>query len=140
MRTLEDRLAYLETRNAILERTDRRWRKVGIVGVVGAGIGMFMGQASAPKAGPLVGTSLSIVDAQGKNRVVIGVNEGGAGIALLDEKGKERLAIGEGKNPSQGDGTGIILFDSLSRPRLSIGVGERGQGISQFDENGKPAR
>ena len=140
MLTIEERLASLETRNAILERSQRRWRKVGLLGSVIAGLGLTMGQAASTKPGPLVASSLKIVDANGKSRVSIGVNLNNVGIVVLDEKGKERIAIGEGKNPTGGDGTGVTLFDAQGRPRLSIGVSEQGQGIVQLDENGKPVR
>lgn len=140
MQSLEDRLADLEVRNAILERTDRRWRKAGVFGVIFSGAAMFMGQASSPRPGPMNATSLSIVDSTGKPRIVLGVDKANAGIVILDDKGIQRISVGEGRNGAQGDGAGISLFDPEGKPRLSIAANEGGSGIIKLDANGKPVR
>lgn len=122
-------IANLSARIEILERDARLSRAVVAPLVLAAAIFFLLAANAAPQsAAPVRTTELQIVDAAGKTRAWLGVDETGAlNLRAMDEDGRMRSVLAV-----NADGTaGLLLYDDkILRSGLSA------TGLSFRDSNG----
>jgi hypothetical protein len=108
-RTPEDVARRLET----LERESRRWKRVGLLVLVGAAAGLVMGQVRAP-ADTIEARRVVVKDASGAPRGVLSGTNDGAVLELYDKDGDRRAVLG-----LAGDGSVVL---SLSAKAEKVGA------------------
>lgn len=135
----EERLARLEQHNLRLERLLRRWQRMGAAGLGVVGLILMAGLAQTDDR-TIRGTRVVVVDAEGTERLVLAATKEGAGLRINGPDGTLRAALGEGKIPTQGDGSGLWILDKKGRPRVGLGVGDAEDqgGLVILDDQGKP--
>ncbi|WP_406698276.1 hypothetical protein V5E97_05400 [Singulisphaera sp. Ch08] len=153
---IEERLERLEEANARARRECQRWRRGGLLALVGVTILAVGGAAS--KSWPTIEAKEFILrDPDGLARATLALRpDGTPGLALFDKQGQVRLSLDLDLNDAPGvnlygqdgamraavairpDGTpGIGLFDKLRRPRLSLDLGmDEAAGVNVFGDGG----
>ena len=106
--------ATLEQRIERVERENRRLKIAALTALLGLGGAFSLGAAANPPQ-KLEAETIVLRDAQGKSRIVLGVDEEGPGIAFLDTKGKLRLNLGLAK-----EGPALDLLDAAEHPRATL--------------------
>jgi hypothetical protein len=91
-------MANLETRVDALERQNR-WLRRGLAVAALSGLGLTL-LGAAPKSDELRLQKLVIVDAEGKQRAVLGTEGGGAMLVFSSSDEKRALTIGSGVSGS----------------------------------------
>jgi hypothetical protein len=130
MRDGQERWEHLEREVARL----RRWvATLGLAGVAALGGIAATGTSEIPDALSL--RKLTIVDAEGRARIVAGTySSGRASVQHYDAKGAERIAI----STLPTGRAAVLLYDADNRQRLVADVAGGGRSrIRQFDTRGK---
>ena len=123
--------ATLEQRIERVERENRRLKIAALTALLGLGGAFSLGAAASPPQ-KLEAETIVLRDAQGKSRIVLGVDEEGPGIAFLDTKGKLRLNLGLAK-----EGPAVDLLDAAEHPRATLLLTEdHGPSLHFVDKKG----
>jgi hypothetical protein len=146
MTTSTPTLAALSDRIAALERSNRRLRAVGwTIAVVAVGFAtLAMGgdqiitvrevrltdDSGKPRVLLSVRTGLSMVDAQGRARVVLNVDAEGPGLALYGETSQ----VGMIANVNR-DGPALTLRDNKGHTRAMLAAIDQGPGLIFWNSN-----
>ena len=104
----------LERRIEKVERENRRLKIAALIAVLGLGGAFSLGAAANPPQ-KLEADKIVLRDAEGKTRIVLGIDEEGPGIAFLDAKGKLRMNLGLAK-----EGPALDLLDAAEHPRATL--------------------
>lgn len=90
--------------------------------------------AQEPGGAPQVlrAQALVIVDAEGKERLMLGVRPEGAGILVRGPDGKEQVVLGV----TPKGGAGLSLNDTEGKQRIGLGFDAEGGGLFLMDANG----
>lgn len=138
--TLDGRIASLERTVEGLHRSARRSRMISgaLASVVAALLLVGARQAAQPPqpgkpTEEIVVRKLSIVDAQGKVRIIAGTDDGGGTfIGWRDADGKRRIGIGTDKDGA----AAVAWFDAQGLNRIKAAVAVDGAAsIDWFDTN-----
>lgn len=121
----------------------RNWPGILVVAALLVGGAFYYGSArgEARAAAPEVvrAEAFVLVDADGRERGMLGIVDGGVGLVLKDAEGRRRLALG---SPSLSDPEGIrwtlTLHDQQGTYRVIVAAREDGQGcgLGLWDEKG----
>jgi hypothetical protein len=124
-------VAELAAALARLERTNRRWRQLVTLGLLGLSFVVLTAQAS-PAPSLLEAEQFVIRDVSGRVRLAIKPLDGGAVVLTFrDELERDRLAVG-----LLGDGSPILSFyDEHRRRRLAV-LGPESPGLLVFGRDG----
>ena len=109
-----------------LERSHRRLRVVALAGpaLFGALLLLGLGSDQVVRA-----TSLQILDAQGKPRILLSAD---AGLGLLDAEGRPRAVLSV-----DGDGPALALYGETSRNGVILDVRHDGPALTLRDPQGQ---
>jgi hypothetical protein len=106
----------LERRIEKVERENRRLKIAALIAVLCLGGALSLGAAAnPPQQQKLEAETIVLRDAEGKTRIVLGVDKEGPGIAFLDAKGKLRMNLGLAK-----EGPALDLLDAAEQPRATL--------------------
>jgi hypothetical protein len=113
--TAEDRLARLE-------RESRYWRRLACVLIGVIGVVVLMGQGKAADPEHVKVRSLRVVDGEGRQRILLGVNDDGPELWMgeFSDTGIIPVKIRAGSRP------GVYLLDNRRRGRSSLILAEDG--------------
>ena len=136
MMNAEERMEALEDRFAALERETQR---VGSrLGRLAAFLGVAAGAALLTGAGPvnmpeaLRARSLTLVDAQGRERIVLAAPDEGPSLRVRDEAGRDRIVAELVK-----DEAAFRLRDAAGRDRAVLVARAQGAEAALLDEAGR---
>ena len=102
----------IEQRLGRLERQNRWMKRIGMLGLAVAATVLLSGQAKGKDLQHLKARSLTLIDAKGKNRVVLADN----GLRVSDRDGNARVAL-----RALGDGSPSLTFwDKNGKPRVLL--------------------
>ena len=123
----------IEQRMDLLERTNRRWRRLActmaVLIVAGVGIG-----AAQMNEDELTLRKLVIQDEEGRKRIVLDTNERGASIVHYDANGQGRIR--SGTYPS--GNASMTHYDAKEKMRIDSGAFANGDASTTYsDMNGK---
>src|SRR3954464_6870780 len=108
----------LEQRIDLLERQNRRFRYALTLLAVAAGLGAALVSIGAARREPapkvVEAQSFNLVDAAGKVRATLLATEAGPRLRFLDAQGKNRVSIG----CEDGGAAFVTLLDATEQPRL----------------------
>ena len=126
MNHLEERITRLETRS---------WTSLVGVGVVGLVVGGLIGSTESPNTKRLVGTSLSIVDTEGRPVIDLGADASGAGrIHVRNTDGTAEVVVLAGAG-----GGAVDLFNADGHRQARLGSSPTGDGMLVLtDVEGSP--
>ena len=143
----------LEQRLERLERQNRWMKRIGMLGLAVAAAVLLSGQAKAKDLQHLKVRSLTLIDAKGRNRVVltdyglrvsdlngktramlVARGDGSSGLHLYDKNGKNRATLGTLVDGSPR----LLLYDKSGNARMSLGALNDGLSrLALYDKNGK---
>ncbi len=118
-----------------LERQNRRWRRAGLVILIGLASLLVMGQARTPRvveADEVVAHKLTILDDHGSPVAVLDVTKAGAGLVLRDAAGNPNGILVATK-----DGARLILSNAAGKASGALGVTKEGADLILHDAAGK---
>ena len=128
----------LTGRIARLERSCTHWRAFGIVATVAGIVALIMGAIRAEREPNAVrATRITVVDSNGRDVIDLGTSvDGRPVLSLLDENGKRRVVIGF---MDGGTRAGISFADEEARERLCMKVDSKmGASIAAMDRDRRP--
>ncbi len=127
---IEPTVGTLAQRLNIMERQNRRLKRMGMVILAGATVLTLMGQARLSRT--VEAEKFILKDASGKVRAEIGMGEKGPALRFRAEDGKFRIGLG-----LVGDEHGLFLLDANERKQATLGVGSLGPALMLYDNKGK---
>jgi hypothetical protein len=118
----------------------RHW--VVVVGIIALGTGAVLYQgrarnaAGAQQGGQVLRVQqIVLVDAEGKERGILGVMPGGTGLVIKDAEGNDRVLVGM----VEGMGSGLLVRDADGADRvIAAEMGDGSFGVGLMDQNGAP--
>ena len=135
---MDEKMTQLEER---IERLERRsqWLMLFAVGLGVIAVSIWKGgdllrwNGPEAKAVPnIYAAGFALVDAEGRERAVLKLQDRGPVLGFIDTEGTLRLAVG--LEDEQGS---LTLYDADGRPRLGCTTIEKGAGISILGQDGK---
>lgn len=140
-----DRLAKLEAATRRLERERRRWRIVGTMLTVGAGLIATAGAAMDDEAaeGPksVEAGEFILRDKEGRTRAALTIRpDGTPGLAFYDEKATMRMSLDLGAGDENDDDTpGVNIYGHDGELRAAMTIRPDGTpGLGFFDKGRNP--
>ena len=135
---MDEKIAQLEERVKRLERRSQ-WLMLLAVGLGVLAVSTWKGgdliRRNEPEAQAVPNIhagGFALVDAEGKERAVLKLQDRGPVLGFIDAEGTLRLAVGlEDEHGS------LTLYDAEGRQRLGCSTIEKGAGISILDPDGK---
>jgi len=135
--TIEERLENLEKELADAKRSNRWLHTVVGLVIVGLGLAWLLTKATVSATAATISkeiraNSFIVVDANGKERAVLRMDENGPRLDLADEKGNLRAELSLDKNAP-----GLGLYGENGENRASLAVTKNGSGLALLNEKGK---
>lgn len=117
-------LGHLIERMERLERSGRRWKRLGILSVAGVGLLLSTGATRPAAPSKLDVAQIVVRDKDGKARLTIGTDKSGSPYMVLSNKDElPRFSLGLGGGPNPTDNPYLNFSDGEFRPRLLMGLG-----------------
>lgn len=121
-----------------LERENRRLKRLAGCGAAIACAVLAMGQAaSEPKGNTVEASRFVVVDDDGRERMVLGMDESGPALVIRSSEGRECVRLDV---PSVTDKPALYLDDVPAAARLEMGLTMNGPVIHLTDGSGVRAR
>ncbi len=120
----------LETRVKQLERQNRRFKQLGAVAIVLAGVAVAMGQEAPKKPKTIEAEKFVVVDGRGKHRATLGMEGGNPTLVLADLAGKPLMTFRTRNGKSA-----MYIFDANGTPRVELALAKRGPVLNFIGEN-----
>jgi hypothetical protein len=130
MRTNDNSVEALWSRLELLERQNRRIKRLGTILIFIAGSIFLMGQA-AKTSRPVEATKFILKNAKGKKKAELGIRLDGPELAFYDDKEQTLLSIGLLE-----EGPGFLVFSSDGKKIASLSSTATGPTLSLGDQNG----
>lgn len=127
----------VESRIEILERQNRRMKRIGSAAVMLAGIAVCMGQSKPQSAGTLTAEKFVVVDAKGLARATLGMQDGAPRFTLTNSRGQNAVLI---EVPATPDKPALYLRDPQESSMLELAMTMNGPVIHLSDKSGVRAR
>lgn len=129
-----DSLAALRPRIEKLERQNQLLRRLGLLGLICAVVAFVSGQAAPPTAESrqVSAQGFQLLDAEGKTRGELVMDEGAPLLRLLDAEGRPQAALRGGKPAA------LVLYDTTGVARVTTAFDEVEAGVTVFDKEGRP--
>ena len=125
----------MESIEARLDRIENQNRQLKLLSfillVVFAGGVFWISRTHIQAAGILTAHQFLLVDSEGRTRGGLAVGPDGPFLSLRDADGKERVLIGLGNGPH------LTLRDSGEVGRIVLGVVSTGPGLMMYDDQGQ---
>ncbi len=123
-----------------MPRTQRIWTLSLVIAAAFAGgfCGTLLLQSGVALAqqdnGPkvLTASSINIVDADGKTRMTVGINDRKVGMVVMSPAGTPRVALG-----TDGEEAGLIMTFTDGKNAFHAGVKDQGSGMNIWNTQGK---
>lgn len=128
----------LRQRVTHLERANRRWRWIAALGLAGVATAGLAESVKPPVADVVTAHQFVLVDAEGKPRARLRVEENGsATLNLADTVGRDRLALLVAADGSQG--VAVIGKEGTVRTLLAVTAQDAPLLALYYYEDGRPA-
>jgi hypothetical protein len=127
----------LESRIELLERQNRRMKRLGLAALMIVGILACMGQSKPQPAGTLTAEKFVVVDAKGQARATLGMQDGSPQFTLTNSRGQNAVLI---EVPATPDKPAIYLRDPQESAMLELAMTMNGPVIHLTDKSGVRAR
>jgi len=127
----------LESRVAGLERQNRRMKRLSIAAIALLGIVVCMGQSKPPAAGTLTAEQFVVVDAKGRPRATLGMEDGSPQFTLTNSRGQNAVLI---EVPATPDKAAVYLRDPQESSMLELAMTMNGPVVHLSDKSGVRAR
>ena len=127
----------LQLRIERLERSNRRLKRVAAAVLLAAGAAVAMGQASPEKPKTLSAASFVVVDDEGRQRAVLGMEDGAPVFVFSNSAGREVVRL---EVPTVGERAAMYLIDPVERSRLELAMTMNGPVIHLTDAAGPRVR
>jgi hypothetical protein len=123
----------LSGRLEALERECRRWRRLGVAGLLAAVVAA-VGGAAAVAPGEIELERLVIRNKDAKRAIVLSATDGDPSLTFTDE-GQEKVAMSLAE-----DGTPMLSFLDAGNPRLMLGLSRNGVPVLNFNDENRHRR
>ena len=127
----------LSARVEKLERENRRLKRLAGCGLAIVCAALALGQASPPEPKTVEAARFVVVDENGRERMVLGMDESGPALLIRSSQGREAVRLDV---PSVTDKPALYLDDAPAAARLEMGLTMNDPVIHLTDSTGVRAR